>query len=176
MGAPASAQSCPRIADDSSLQLSYRLHPWVLGGLWPAELSTITAETATLAADLKDDLERFTKSTNDQLKIIKRAGLADHARQAQEARLIDEARARAARRVESTIGYLHAMNTHAPAKHPRPQVAQRLVSQDHDTTQVLPAVTATQPAVEEPPATSPQPQQPTETPPQRGPGCWPANR
>jgi hypothetical protein len=31
--------------------------PWVLGGLWPAELSTITAETATLAADLKDDLE-----------------------------------------------------------------------------------------------------------------------
>jgi hypothetical protein len=128
--------------------------PWVLGGLWPAELSTITAQTATLAADLKDDLERITKSTNDQLKIIKRAGLANHARQAQEARLIDEARARAARRVESTIGYLHAMNTHAPAKHPRPQVAQRLVGQDHDTTQVLTAVTAT----------SPQPQQPTETP------------
>jgi hypothetical protein len=136
--------------------------PWVLGGLWPAELSTITAQTATLAAHLKDDLERITKSTNDQLKIIKRAGLADHARQAQEARLIDEARAHAARRVESTIGYLHAMNTHAPAKHPRPQVAQRLVGQDHDTTQVLPAVTATQPAVEEP--SSPQPQQPTETP------------
>jgi hypothetical protein len=138
--------------------------PWVLGGLWPAELSTITAETATLAADLKDDLERITKSTNDQLTIIKRAGLADHARQAQEARLIDEARARAARRVESTIGYLHAMNTHAPAKQPRPQVAQRLVAQDHHTTQVLPAVTATQPAVKEPTATSPQPQQPTKTP------------
>ena len=77
--------------------------PWVIGGLWPAELSTVTAETATLAEHLRDDLQRITSSANDELKLIKRAGLADAARHAAEARVIDEARARAVRRVESTV-------------------------------------------------------------------------
>jgi hypothetical protein len=59
--------------------------PWVTGGVWPAELSTITAETAPLAAYLRDDLQRITRSANDELKIIKRAGMTDSARQAAEA-------------------------------------------------------------------------------------------
>ena len=87
--------------------------PWVTGGLWPAELTTATAESTTLAAYLKADLERITTSANDQLKIIKRAGMPDLARRAEEARVIDEARARAVRRVESTIRSLHTVKTGA---------------------------------------------------------------
>ena len=87
--------------------------PWVTGGLWPAELSTITAETATLAEYLKADLQRIADSANDELKMIKRSGKADLARQAEEARVIDEARARAVRRVESTIRHLQAVKAEA---------------------------------------------------------------
>jgi hypothetical protein len=112
--------------------------PWVTGGLWPAELSTITAETATLAEYLKADLQRITNNANDQLKILKRAGLADSARQAGEARVIDEARARAVRRVESTIRHLQMVKA---GTHPHPQVAERCGGPNVDTTQVIPAVT-----------------------------------
>ena len=35
--------------------------PWVIGGLWPAELSQVTAQTATLAAYLRADLQRITR-------------------------------------------------------------------------------------------------------------------
>src|SRR5580693_1980713 len=80
--------------------------PWVTGGLWPAELSTCTAETATFAEYLKADLQRITTSANDELKIIKRAGMPDSVRQAAEVRVIDEARAHAVRRVESTLRQL----------------------------------------------------------------------
>ena len=83
------------------------------GGLWPAELTTATAESTTLAEYLKADLQRITTSANDQLKIIKRAGMPDLARRAEEARVIDEARARAVRRVESTIRSLHTVKTGA---------------------------------------------------------------
>ena len=88
---------------------------WVTGGLWPAELSTATPETGTLADYLKADLQRITTSANDELKVIKRAGMPDPVRQAEEARVIDEARARAARRVESTIRHLQAVKAKAPA-------------------------------------------------------------
>ncbi|OBI39193.1 DUF5631 domain-containing protein [Mycobacterium sp. E2238] len=113
--------------------------PWVIGGLWPAELSTITAENAPLADYLKTDLQRIADSANEQLKMIKRAGLADLARQAQEARVIDEARARAARRVESTIRQLQAAKSGVIAGHPRPQASEPQ-SSDMDQTQVIPAV------------------------------------
>ncbi|MGV0623961.1 hypothetical protein ABVK32_29135, partial [Mycobacterium kansasii] len=85
--------------------------PWVTGGLWPAELSTVTAETATLADYLKADLQRIANGANDQLKMLKRAGMTDPARQAAEARVIEEARGRAVRRVESTIRYLHTVQS-----------------------------------------------------------------
>nr|WP_067737729.1 DUF5631 domain-containing protein [Mycobacterium sp. 852014-50255_SCH5639931]OBB68456.1 hypothetical protein A5758_08150 [Mycobacterium sp. 852014-50255_SCH5639931] len=119
--------------------------PWVIGGLWPAELSTITAENATLADYLKTDLQRIADSANEQLKMVKRAGLADFARQAEEARVIDEARARAVRRVESTIRQLHAAKAGVTAGHLRPQAAEPQ-SSDMDQTQVIAAVPNSRPS------------------------------
>jgi hypothetical protein len=122
--------------------------PWVTGGLWPEELSTITAETAALADYLRDDLQRITRSTNDQLKVIKRADMTDSARQAKEARVIDEARARAVRRVESTIRHVRAMKAGAPAGHPRGQATEPFAWTDigkvqgHDTPVAPPAAAA----------------------------------
>ncbi|OBJ11372.1 hypothetical protein A5624_13560 [Mycobacterium sp. 1482292.6] len=113
--------------------------PWVTGGLWPAELSTVTAETATLAEHLKADLQRIAHAANDELKLLKRAGMTDPSRQAAEARVIEEARARAVRRVESTTRYLHAVKSGArppapPPPRPEPPRA------DLDKTQVLPTI------------------------------------
>ena len=87
--------------------------PWVVGGLWPAELSTITDENATLAEHLRDDLQRIVNRTNDELKLIKRAGMNDAGRHATESRVIDEARAHAVRRVESAVRHLHTMRVSA---------------------------------------------------------------
>lgn len=80
--------------------------PWVTGGLWPAELSTVTAETAPRVEYLKADLQRIVKAANDELEGIRRAGMADPRRQAEEARVINDARAFAVRRVESTVRHL----------------------------------------------------------------------
>lgn len=118
--------------------------PWVIGGLWPAELSTITAENASLAEYLKTDLQRIADSANEQLKMVKRAGLADLSRQAEEARVIDEARVRAVRRVESTIRQLRAVEAGVIAGYPRPQLDEPS-ARDMDRTQVIPAVTEGEP-------------------------------
>jgi uncharacterized protein DUF5631/uncharacterized protein DUF5632 len=112
--------------------------PWVTGGLWPAELSTATDETATLAAYLKDDLQRITRSANDELRTIKRAGMPDFAQQAEEARVVDEARARAARRVESTMRQLHAVKA---VEHERPQDVESLNGANLEKTEIIPVVT-----------------------------------
>lgn len=127
--------------------------PWVTGGLWPAELSTVTAETATLADYLRTDLQRIANSANDELKIIRRAGMDGLARQAQEARVIEEARARAVRRVESTIRQLRAVKAGAAEARSRGQA----VGPDLDATQVIPAVTDAEPAVDAAPASEPKP-------------------
>ncbi|HEX5256394.1 MAG TPA: DUF5631 domain-containing protein [Mycobacterium sp.] len=123
--------------------------PWVTGGLWPAELSTATAETATLAEHLKADLQRIAHAANDELKLLKRSGMTDLSRQAAEARVIDEARGRAVRRVESTIRYLHAMRSgaHAPAS-PPPRLEPS--EADPEKTQVLPAIREAKPVAEAP--------------------------
>ncbi|HET7074951.1 MAG TPA: DUF5631 domain-containing protein [Mycobacterium sp.] len=118
--------------------------PWVTGGLWPAELSTCTAETATLAEYLKADLQRITTSANDELKIIKRAGMPDSVRLAAEVGVIEEARAQAVRRVESTLRQLHAAKAEPQAEHPRPQGAES----DLESTQVNPAVSDEEPAAD----------------------------
>jgi hypothetical protein len=122
-------------------------------------LSTVTAETATLAEHLKVDLQRIAHAANDELKLLKRAGMTDPSRQAAEARVIEEARARAVRRVESTIRYLHAAKSGAqppapPPPRPEPPRA------DLDKTQVLPTIRDVR-AVPEAPA----PGQPEPTPP-----------
>ncbi len=91
--------------------------PWVTGGLWPAELSMVTAETAPLVKYLKADLQRIVNSANEELKNIRCAGLVDSTRQAEEARVINEARAFAVRRVESTVRHLHSMKSKLPTEH-----------------------------------------------------------
>jgi Family of unknown function (DUF5632)/Family of unknown function (DUF5631) len=91
--------------------------PWVTGGLWPAELSTVTADTAPLVKYLKADLQKIVNSANEELLGIRRAGLADAVRQAEEARVINDARAFAVRRVESTVRHLRNMTPKLPAEH-----------------------------------------------------------
>lgn len=113
--------------------------PWVTGGLWPAELSTVTPETATLAEYLKADLQRIADGANDELRKLKRAGMTDTARQAAEARVIEQARTRAVRRVESTIRYLHAVQSGARPPAPPPPTLDA-PDADLERTQVLPAV------------------------------------
>jgi Family of unknown function (DUF5631)/Family of unknown function (DUF5632) len=120
--------------------------PWVIGGLWPAELSTITAENATVADHLRDDLQRIARTANDQLKLMRRAGMADPVRQAQEARVIEQARAHAVRRVESVLRRLQPMTARPPARHARPPAARDSAAIDMDKTQVIPAVRDSAPA------------------------------
>ncbi len=80
--------------------------PWVLGGLWPPELNQLTAETASLASYLSSDLQRIANSANEKLREISAAGLIEPIRQAEEARVVNLARAFAVLRVESTIRHL----------------------------------------------------------------------
>ena len=79
---------------------------WLIGEFWPAELSTTTGETSALAKRLRDDLERIADSANNELMTIRRSGMTSSAQQAQEARVIDVARALAQRRVESTMHHV----------------------------------------------------------------------
>jgi hypothetical protein len=115
--------------------------PWVIGGLWPAELSVISAENAGPAEYLRGDLQRIANSANDELKIIRRAGMADSARQAEEARVIDDARARAMQRVESAVRDLRTVTTEMPAARRRPDRANDFAGIDLATTRLLPAIT-----------------------------------
>jgi Family of unknown function (DUF5631)/Family of unknown function (DUF5632) len=113
--------------------------PWVIGGLWPAELSTVTPETTTLADHLRDDLQRIARVANDELRTIRRAGMSDPVRQAEEARLIARARGHAERRVESALRHLHTMPAEAPAALSAP-AAPDSAGTDIDKTQVIPAI------------------------------------
>jgi hypothetical protein len=118
----------------------------VTGGLWPVELSTATTETGTLAEYLKADLQRITDSANDALRVIKRAGMPDPVRWAEEAQVIDEARARAVRRVESTIRHLHAVKADAAVEHMRPQDDERFAGPDFGHLRAILAVIPEEPA------------------------------
>lgn len=123
--------------------------PWVTGGLWPAELLPVTPETATLAEHLKADLQRIAQAANDELKLLKRSGMTDLSRQAAEARVIDEARGRAVRRVESTIRYLHTMRSGPqPPAIPPPRLERS--EADVEKTQVLPIIREAKPVAEAP--------------------------
>lgn len=133
--------------------------PWVTGGLWPAELSTVTAETATLAEHLKADLQRIAQAANDELMFLKRAGMTEPSRQAAEARVIEQARARAVRRVESTIRYLHAVQSGAQPPAPRPSRPEPSDT-DLDKTQVLPALREVKAVFEAPASGRPEPTPP----------------
>ena len=82
--------------------------PWVIGGLWPAELETVTPQTAMTGEYLKNDLQRIANSANDRIRALRYAGFTDDARRAEEARIINVARAFAVLRVESTMRQLRS--------------------------------------------------------------------
>ncbi|SBS72541.1 conserved hypothetical protein [uncultured Mycobacterium sp.] len=82
--------------------------PWVIGGLWPSELATVTRETAIVAEHLQNDLARIANSANERLRELRHADLPDFARRAEEVRIIDVARSYAVQRVESTIRQLRS--------------------------------------------------------------------
>jgi Family of unknown function (DUF5631)/Family of unknown function (DUF5632) len=77
----------------------------------------VTAETAPLVRYLKADLQRIVNSANEELKNIRCAGLVDSTRQAEEARVVNEARAFAVRRVESTVRHFHTIGSKSPIEH-----------------------------------------------------------
>ena len=82
--------------------------PWVIGGLWPAELETVTPATEVVAQHLKHDLQRIADSANERLHALRNADVPDFARRAEEVRIIETARSYAVQRVESTIRQLRA--------------------------------------------------------------------
>jgi len=129
--------------------------PWVTGGLWPAELSTVTAETAPLVKYLKADLQKIVNSANEELLGIRRAGLTDPVRQAEETRVINGARAFAVRRVESTVRHLRNMTSKLPAEH-RPVKPVNGVD-DIEKTRRFKAVVVAPPGRDEPAAESAPP-------------------
>jgi Family of unknown function (DUF5632)/Family of unknown function (DUF5631) len=90
--------------------------PWVTGGLWPAELATVTADTAPLIKYLRDDLQRIVDTANQELKALRHVGMTDSLRRVQEARVINDARAYAVRRVESTVRHLHSVRFRLPVE------------------------------------------------------------
>jgi hypothetical protein len=57
---------------------------------------------------MKADLQRIVDAANEELEGIRRAGSDGTTRQAAEARIINEARAFASQRVESTVRFLRA--------------------------------------------------------------------
>ncbi|GFG67862.1 hypothetical protein MKUB_53520 [Mycobacterium kubicae] len=118
--------------------------PWIIGGLWPDELSRRNAETETLANSLREDLQRIAASANAGLQAIGRTGMVYSARRRAEAKVIDEARALAVRRVESTMRHLHRMTyrtpNHAPGGDAGCPPLRRNSHPDMDRTEVLPAV------------------------------------
>jgi Family of unknown function (DUF5631)/Family of unknown function (DUF5632) len=122
--------------------------PWVIGGLWPVELTTLDDENTALAEYLEADLQRITSAANDELGLLKRAGMADAARKAAEARIIAAARARAVRRVESTMRRLRGAEPPPPQlsrQYLRPPAAQDRADRDLHETQVIPAITLDEP-------------------------------
>jgi Family of unknown function (DUF5631)/Family of unknown function (DUF5632) len=138
--------------------------PWVTGGLWPAELSATTAETATLAEHLSADLQRIAWSANDELRSLRRAGLADPARHAAEAKVVSEARARAERRVESALRHMRNAAVETHSTNPRVNAAENRHRAGLDSTQVIPAVTAELPPADPPVAVADEQPDVTEAP------------
>jgi hypothetical protein len=122
---------------------------WVIGELWPAELSTITPENASVARYLRADLDRIVRSANEELRAIRRAGTAGPAQQAEEARVVDNARAVAAQRVEAALRRLGNRLEDLPTDNLPPISPEPGDGPSAEDTQRLPIVTA---VPEDPPA------------------------
>lgn len=123
--------------------------PWVTDGLWPAELSTITPENATVARYLRADLERIARSANEELRSIRRAGIVGPSLQAEESRVVDTARGIAAARVAAALRQLGNKLQDLPTQYLPPVAAAPTGGPSHDDTQQLPIITA--PLADQPP-------------------------
>ena len=88
--------------------------------------------------------------------------MPDFVRKAEGARVIDEARARAVRRIESTIRELHAIKAPAPIEHERPQDVESLGAADLEKTQIITAVTDVETPVDASTDAAPEPQEAVE--------------
>jgi hypothetical protein len=128
--------------------------PWVTGGLWPAELFTITDETAPFAERLDADLQHIIRGANSALTGIKQAKITDPNRRPQEMRIVAEARARAAQRVQAAVHQIQSLrNTQAQ----RSPASSRVPETDLEMTRVLPALTNRAPMGTIPAAAPPDP-------------------
>jgi hypothetical protein len=77
----------------------------------------MTAETTPLVNYLTAALQRIVNSANEELADIRRGGMADPIRQAEEARVVNSARAFAVRRVESTVRHLRDVAQELPTEY-----------------------------------------------------------
>jgi hypothetical protein len=102
-GASAPPEGDRGILGGPGLRLSHRLHR--LGDRWALACRAIDDYRRNRSGrrPSQGDLQRIARSANDELKIIRRKGMSDPLRQAQATRLIEQARDRAVRRVESTL-------------------------------------------------------------------------
>lgn len=95
--------------------------PWVIGGLWPTELSTPTDETVALSDHLRSDLQRIAAHANEQLRMLGHSALDNTIRQAHQAATIRQARTHAVRRVEATLRQINIPNAPAASVDSPPQ-------------------------------------------------------
>ncbi len=113
--------------------------PWVIGGLWPVELQTVTPATRLVAEHLKNDLQRIANSANAKVRALRHAGLPGAARRAEESRVVNEARAYAVARVDSTVRQLHIQALSGPPESdfPTDPGLQQIVVADTSADEVL---------------------------------------
>ncbi len=79
---------------------------WITGGLWPKELSTVTAQNARIADQLRVDLERITDAANAELHLIQHMARSYAERRTREDLVVSRARHLAVQRIESTVRQL----------------------------------------------------------------------
>ncbi|MCV7343948.1 DUF5631 domain-containing protein [Mycolicibacterium rhodesiae] len=132
--------------------------PWVIGGLWPAELETVTPATAAVAAHLKNDLQRIADSANERLRALSHADVPDFARRTEEVRIIETARAYAVQRVESTIRQLRSAEDDFDTDPAMPKITPEQVHEVGVIPAPLVEPVEINPAPEPPPAPAPAPE------------------
>ncbi|MBI3692243.1 MAG: DUF5632 domain-containing protein, partial [Mycolicibacterium aromaticivorans] len=131
--------------------------PWVIGGLWPAELETVTPATAAVAAHLKNDLQRIADSANERLRALRHADVPDFARRAEEVRIIETARSYAVQRVESTIRQLRSAEVDFDTDPAMPEITPEQVREEDVAPSPVIEPVEIDPAPEPEPPPAPEP-------------------
>lgn len=108
----------------------------------------ISTETAGLAEYLRADLQRIADAANTELKVVRQGRASASGHPADALRVIDDARARAIRRVELAAGRLHAARDEHPAGQRETHPPEKRGGLDLDMTQNIPRVMEKGPAVD----------------------------